>query len=366
MNRKIPAQRAVWIIGIVLVFAIAVAVPLLRMWNAGHYPQADARVFQVQSPVSIHSGEISPSTHSQFDVMASAGQYLLISAGDVKFASEAEDPIVVQSLEANSLPLKPLRKGGSCSGTWLYKLSMAGTYRVTFDYKGSSHGLNTTVLDGRNAILEPGITAEQIAIDFRGFAEKSQMHLEPYESGDGCGVDDLGAPAHWMVENSGFELYIIPLEGLKLLSPHDDAIHNLEDALRQKQIVADAQKLPYPAWDDSASVMAVRQELFTGKGWRGLRWISGYAQDGDYPGSLGYTFEGISDDGRLFIMVQASLAHEQQKRDLVELEQSGNNPETETKLRLLLEKTLTAASTDAFRPNLAELDAVVQSLEFLQ
>jgi hypothetical protein len=102
---------------------------------------------------------------------------------------------------------------------------------VTFDYKGSSHGLNTTVVDGRNAILEPGITAEQIAIDFRGFAEKSQMHLEPYESGDACDIDDLWAPTHWVVENPGFALYIMPLAGLKLLSPHYDAIHNLEAAV---------------------------------------------------------------------------------------------------------------------------------------
>jgi len=65
-------------------------------------------------------------------------------------------------------------------------------------------------------------------------------------------------------------------------------------------------------------------------------------------------------------MFRASIAHAQQECDIVELKQARYNPETSTKLRLLLEKTLTVAAPDSFRPNLAELDAVVQSLEFRQ
>ncbi|HLY99159.1 MAG TPA: hypothetical protein VKT33_08865 [Candidatus Angelobacter sp.] len=381
MSKKI---LAIWTIGISLIVTIAVAVPWLRARNAGHYPPAATRVLQVNSPASIRSSEISPNGPSPRDVIAGAGQYLLISTRDTKFASETVNPIVVQPPEAGSLPLKPLREGGSCSGTWLYQLPVSGTYRVTFaPQKGTSHEPNITVLDGKNAILEPGITAEQIAIDFRGFAEKSQMHLDPYEAFDACDIDDLQAPTHWVVQNSGFELRIMPLEGLKLLSaPYapDDSIHNLEAALHQSQIVADDQKLPYPAFEGFGREMMARQELLTGKGWRGLRWIGGYTQDGfdpgapdgdyaqdrDYPGLLGYVFEGISDDGRFFIMIRASIAHPQQEHDLVELKQASNNPEKETQLRLLLEKTLTAAAPDSFRPNLAELDAVVQSLEFRQ
>ena len=298
---------------------------------------------------------------------AGPDQFLLIRVNDARLATEAEYSILVQPPEANSLPLNPLREGGRCASTWLYKLPTAGTYRVTFAPKGVSHGLDITVLASRNAILDSGIKAEQIAIDFRGFAQKSQMHLAPYKSGDACDIDDLQAPAHWVVENGGFELRIMPLAGLKLLSLPDDPIYNLEDAVRRNQTVADAQKLPYPSRDDSASVMTARQELLVGNGWRGLRWIGGYAQDGDYPVGLGYVFQGISDDGQFFILVRASISHAQQQRDVAELEKANsNNAATETRMRLLLEKTLTVAAPDSFRPNLGELDAVVRSLEFRQ
>lgn len=327
-------------------------------------PQPVETAIRVEPPTTIGGEKLPPGAKHEFLVSGKIANFLLVRVQDVNKGIESEYSITVRPSAPGSSPLKPVREGGRCCSSWMYELPATEEYSITFDPAGFRHGIEFSLLPNQNPVVDAGITAEQISIDFHGFADKDRLEFFPYANGDDCDVDDLHAPSHLGVDNGQFEFRVMPIEGLRRLWRARDNLERLESTLHQHVTKVDGTNLPYPWRQDAAALMTTRQEILKGDGWQGLRWVSGYAQDGDYPYTLGYVFEGISDDDQYFILVRADLDHPEHQNELPKVEKANAaGAPIDTEMRLGLEKLLAAAPPDSFQPNLSELDAVILSLK---
>jgi hypothetical protein len=177
------------------------------------------------------------------------------------------------------------------------------------------------------------------------------------------------------LDNGHFEFRIMQVAGYKKVFETDRDggrdMANLEAALRPGRKAVANDKLPYTYKDRwGAYIMSARPEFLEGERWRGLRWIAGYGGDEDYPSlGLGYIFEGISNDGRYFILVRADISHPDQKRLRPPSQINGTPPKTwespgphGKEARLQLEKALVASDPASFQPSLDQLDGIIRSL----
>jgi hypothetical protein len=244
---------------------------------------------------------------------------------------------------------------------------------VEFDSAGRKASLDFSLLASDDPLVSAGIKPEEISIDFGSFAQQSQIVAVPYT--EGCDEGDESWPTHLGLERKHFEFRIMQVAGYKkVFEKYPRAMANLESTLRPSGKPIANNKLPYIYKDTwGAYIMTARSEFFEGEGWRGLRWIAGFGGDEQYPSSnLGYIFEGISSDGRYFILIRADISHPDQKRLLPPRHINGTPPNTwessdpkdETRMRLQLEKSLSTADPASFEPNLDQLDAVIRSLKF--
>jgi hypothetical protein len=141
----------------------------------------------------------------------------------------------------------------------------------------------------------------------------------------------------------------------------------LISSLERKTPPQDANKLPFAGDDDAAIVMTARPEWMEGRGWKGWRWIEGSSQDGDYPGGIGYTFEGVTNDGRYFLRMTGQISHPELKRlDTEDISDETARDKADKEHNQLLEKSLEKAEPGSFTPNLNDIDAMIRSIRIQQ
>jgi len=329
---------------------------------------------QVKPPASFNSEQLSQTLPAHFTVAASAGQFLRVKV-DLGAGNNASESVSVQPPGSNSALLKALQNVGECWGNFVYALQDTGTYRVEFDSGGRAASIDFSLLAADDPMIDPGIAPEEISIDFGSFAQRDRIAVVPYT--EGCEEGDESWPTHLGLDNGHFEFRIMQVAGYKEVFAKylgAGAMTNLETALSSIGKATAGNKLPYVDKDRwGAYTMTARQELIEGEGWRGLRWIAGYGGgDEDYPStSLGYIFEGISNDGRYFILIRADISHSDQNRFHPQRPVHGTpghtweegDPKVETPARLRLEKALSVADPASFHPKLNDLDAVIRSLK---
>src|SRR5262249_20893279 len=137
------------------------------------------------------------------------------------------------------------------------------------------------------------------------------------------------------------------------------AMENLEAALKPGAKIPPDIALPYPAYEDAGLDYSTRPQLLVGEGWRGLRRISVQAQDIVCPpGDLAYVFEGISDDGRFFILMRKWISNPQLERRLkgdcaAGLKAAGANSDSFFKAEMpaILDRDVTGTDPASFQPN---------------
>lgn len=112
------------------------------------------------------------------------------------------------------------------------------------------------------------------------------------------------------------------------------------------------EQLP-PGNEEAALRLGAREEIVENQSFRALRYVGYFSQDVTPPSNpLSYILQGVSSDGRLFIMLRAPSSHPS-------LAKPGAN--TPAALREVARR-LAAAAPDSFKPSLTELDAVARSL----
>jgi hypothetical protein len=299
--------------------------------------------FQVQPPASFSNDQLPGNSPVEFQVQGRAGQVLVVEA-----------PEIYRVLVRPPSDGGPLKVGGDNEGRWFYALPQTGTYTVLYAPTRSPQ-IAFSFLNPADPKADPGIRPEQVSIDFGQFARKEDLRILPYDLEDG--EDYLNSsPAHLGMENEKLEFHVIPVAGYSQIFKKNQPVEGLAAGLRSGGKNISIKKLPYPVYKDGGVNLAAPPEMLEGNGWRGLRWIAGFGQDVNCRSPLGgqklaYVFEGISNDGRYFIMLRAPVSH----------------PETRTQLSQAcipeIERNLAAYPPGSFRPDIEKLDAVIKSLK---
>jgi len=345
---------------------VAAAAPVSKPVPGGVplWKRTPVKTFRITPPVAFSSSDLPPEGVSEFLVSGKAGQFLLVKTR----IGES----IVQSPSGGDLPMPP---GGGYAKEraevdFIYALSETGTYRILFESPSHKGSLEVSFLEKTDPILDTGIAAEDVSVDFGDFAPGRQLSIVPYSHFQEEGED---YPSHLAVEGNHSDFRIMSVVAFNKLFPEEKSIAHLKQALEKGSCAAKPEDLPYPRsdwWD--GYIMSVRCEILRGDGWSGLRWIGGFGGDEGYPSEgLGYVFNGITDDGRYLIVMRSDLSHPDQKRFYpVRPRKEGpdgsyeiSDPEAETKGRALLEKSLVSAAPSSFAPDLAKLDAVLHSLK---
>jgi hypothetical protein len=302
-----------------------------------------SKSFPVQPPASFSSDQLPGNSAVEFDVQGRAGQLLVVQVPEIYR--------VLVRPPGGGVPLKP---GGDNAGHWFYALPQTGAYTVLYAPTRSPE-IAFSFLDPADPKADPGMKPGQISIDFGSFAQKEDFGTVPYDLEEG--EDYLNSwPAHLGVVKESFEFHVMPVAGYSQIFKKNQPVEGLAAALRSGGKDISIEKLPYPVYKNGGVSLSTPPEVLAGDGWRGLRWIAGFGQDVDCGSPLGgqqlaYVFEGLSNDGRYFIMLRAAVSHPETR------------PQRTAGCVREVEHNLTAYPADSFQPGLDKLDAVVKSLK---
>jgi len=311
----------------------------------------------VMPPASFSAEQVNGQA-TQFIVQGHQGQFLR-----VKVNGEGGDPtdsVSVQPMSGNPRFLDAIRKGGDCSGNFVYSLPETGKYEIEFDPTGRHMGVSFSMLAGDDPLIDPGIKREQISINFGSFGHGKQLKLEPFGQWEGCEGD--WGPTHWAQDTGvGVELRIMQVAGFKQADPDSvSSMEQLERALERGGKDANTKNVPYSAFGDAGLQIAGQPTFVEGDGWRWLQWIASFSQDDGCLGFdfLAYVVEGITNDGRFFIMMRGGISNPALSRRLDKECQGGAGD-----MDAIFNKEVSAADPASFHPSLDQLDAVIRSLK---
>jgi hypothetical protein len=308
-------------------------------------------------------------------VQGNAGQFLRVKVN----LGKGSDPTNSVSARhpGTTMPLEALREGGDCSGNFIYRLPETGAYPVELDSAGRDASIAFSLLAADDPMVTPGIKREEISIDFGSFAKQGELALVPFGQWEGC-MDDW-QPSHWGLENDHFEFRIMQVAGYKkVFGAHlkgDLAVmENLEAALKVGAKIPADITLPYPTYGDTGLNFSTHPQVLDREGWRGLRRIGAYAQDDGCifgpQALLAYVFEGLTNDGRFFILMRAGVSNPQvgqrlEKECTAGAKAAGANSDTFFKKEMpaIFDRDIAAADPASFKPSLDQLDAVIRSLK---
>jgi hypothetical protein len=310
-------------------------------------------------PVKITAGatvaiakHVPVSSREIYTVTASAGQTLLADLENGEGELQLLGP-------GSTKPLPSVELAGP--SVWMNVLAKPGTYQIAVRTTSKKpYNLAITLLDPRDARLDPGIAASQVSLDLGAFGGKAKLAPKPFTPLLTGELDD-GWPAHLSVENDKVEFKIMSLEGLKKRMARDTEwtkLGRLEAALKPGGKPVPPEQLP-PGEADAALSFGARLEFVENPSFRALRYIGQFAQDDGTPANpLTYVLWGISRDGRYFIRMRTEIAHPSLSKPWVGMNEG---PKLRA-LRAEAARRLTAAAPESFQPSLTQLDGIARSL----
>lgn len=328
-----------------------------------------AKSFQVEPPAFFTEAQVPEDGVVEFRLTAKAGQVLHIRMREEEWYTY----LLVQGPDMSPRGLIP---GGDSEGNRLYTLPETGAYRVVGQHRAihGTNGNNTVIqlalLNIDDPLVYPGIRPDQISLEAGDLATGAKWSLVPYSHFEGYADDPW--PSHFSLQGAHLEFRIMPIAGYKKIVSSED-MDKLQAALRSNGNGADPKKFPYSGHNDAALEVATRPKFFQGQGWRGLRWIGQYSQD--YVCGfkyLTYVFEGISDDEKLFFMMQKTVSDPEVTAALDKACTDGlrdkNRVEDfeaffDKEMPPVLNKEISAADPASFQPGLDRLDAIALSLK---
>jgi hypothetical protein len=315
------------------------------------------RTFQVVAPAAFSADQVPANEISEFLVPSHAGELLLV---EVKLdESRGPEPILAARMAGDSTALKAADPD-FCRDEQSYPLLQDGTIHVVYDPKGHKDSLRFNLVKKDNPMLSVGLTAEQVSINYGNLGQKKDAKVEPYLHS--CEVGS-SSPASVVLQSHAGWLYVMQVQGYKNVFFDDPSMQVLISSLERKAPPLDANKLPFAYDGDAAIVMTARPEWMDGQGWKGWRWIEGSSQDGDYPGGLGYIFEGVTNDGRYFLRMTGQISHPELKRlDTENISDEAARDKAEKENNQLLKKSLEKAEPTSFTPKLNDIDAMIRSI----
>ena len=305
-------------------------------------------------PVRITAGatfsitkHVPASSREVYTVAASAGQTLLVDLENGEGEVQVLGP-------AATTPLPSVDLGGKTD--WMNVLAKPGTYQIAVRTTSKKpYDLVITLMDAHDPRLDPGIKPDQVSLDLGAFGGKAKLTSQPFRPRLTGELDD-GWPAHLSVQNEKIEFKIMSLEGLKKRMARDPewtkGLGRLEAALKPGAKTIPPEQLP-PGNVEAALRLGAREEIVENQSFRALRYVGYFAQDVSPPSNpISYILQGISRDGRHFILLRAQASHPS-------LAKPGASTPAAMKE---VARRLAAATPDSFTPSLVQLDAVARSL----
>jgi hypothetical protein len=322
--------------------------------------QTAAKTFQVSLPAAFSADQVPTNEISEFLVAGDAEEFLRVEVIDPT-KNGAGATLAAQALGGNILKTTDQ---DYCADEKLYSIMQAGMVRVVYDPHGHKNSLRFSVVKKGDPMLNVGLTPQQVSIDFGTLGQETGIEVGPYFHS--C---ELGSswPSKLTVKSSAGWLEIAQVAGYQKVFPNNGSMQVLISSVGQRSKPTDANKLPFADDSDAGIVMIARPEWIEGQGWRGWRWIEGSSQDGDYPGGLGYTFEGVTNDGRYFLRMTGQISHPELKRLDTNnfLDEEARN-KADKEHNQLLKKSMEKADPASFTPNLNDIDAMIRSIRIQQ
>lgn len=192
------------------------------------------------------------------------------------------------------------------------------------------------------------------------------------------------APAHLQLTLQGYsvetsshvpQIFVYPAQQYAVLNPAAaESLKRLQAVLASPAATYDKDTLPRVPFLNAGQVLAARQEVLHFSGGSGVRFVAQYAQDISPINNRGlfYHFEGLSDDGKYYIVAILPL-----NLPFLAADNNPNSPvppsgipfppssasgsRFEEYYRQVTEK-IDAAPANQFSPALAALDALMQSI----
>jgi hypothetical protein len=133
----------------------------------------------------------------------------------------------------------------------------------------------------------------------------------------------------------------------------------LEAALKSGVVTGSPGGLPGQATEHADLVFFAARKVIHGPGLRAVRWVGAWDQTDSGPyDPIGYGADGITPDGRYFVMIRGRVSHpaipdpaHSPERDQVQLKD----------FREKLARKLDSAPSASFTPSLEQLDDIVRS-----
>lgn len=345
----------------VLMFTIA----MLSALATENPPQKPASPTQnhfisVKPPVFFSAAKLPRNVKSEFSVDGNAGQFLRVVVDE---NAEYDAPFSVSALAPDGSGIKP----DDCGDDLAYPLPQTGKYRITFDPSGVGHTLRLTLLPHNDPLLDVGLKPEQVSIDFDSFGRQREIKVLPP-----CSGQDDYLPAHLALRGDHISIRIMQVAGYNEFFGRFSRMPQLVSSLRSGfRGGIDAKQMPEPNHHGAATVTTVHAAMLTGNGWRGWRWVEGSAElFRNYPDRLAYVFQGISNDGRFFVIMRADISHSDVQRFSPPHLKPGlpvstylKDEKDQSVRRGQLEKSLSAADIGSFVPSLSQLDQMIRSFK---
>lgn len=312
------------------------------------------KAVDVHLPAEFNENDVPLGQAVEFKVAGTAGQFLCIDAAEI-YRVEVQPP--------DGGPA--LKFGWGPGAKAYYALPRTGTYRVL--YAPANHAeIKFSSLAADDPIANPGIKPEQFSVDL-GTITKQELSIVPYTFDDGEDYLDSW-PTHLGVVNDSFEFHVIAVAGYKKMFGEHQYMDNLAAVLSGGGTQLKMNKspsyytIPYPSYKDGGMNMTARRQSLSGDGWHGLRWIGAFGQDIGCAQDWAYVFEGISNDGKYFVLIRAAIANPRAEKRFAQ--ECGEN--RNAKLDPIFERAMTEAEPASFTPNLNDLDGVVKSFKIRQ
>ena len=244
-------------------------------------------------------------------------------------------------------------------------------------------------VDPATTLAEIGLTAEQVSIDPTGVAETVVAQIRPsvpYEPELSAGLD--GEPAHWRIAFGGEDLpdlggvsphqaqmLIYPVEAYQAI--YEDAgvdivsrrIADLQTLLQDRPETIEGEIPVLPDFGAAEQMVNAQIEYLDFDGGSGVRFITHYGIDEAPITEHGtfYTFQGLTDDGQYYVAYYHPAPTELLPADFETIGELIDDYDAfvenfDAYLEQIGEQ-LNAAEGGDFTPNLADIDAMIQSLQ---
>lgn len=317
-------------------------------------------VLQPGRTTVLELNKIPPDGREVFAVTARAGQTLFVEI-DPKTFGQFDENSNLQVFGPSGVALE-----GGLDGQWLGRFQESGIHRIAVAMPARwPYWIRFTLMDPSDPRLTAGIMPASIEADLSALGVKERFELQPFAPPSPIGLTaDECWPGHVALLSQKIQIRIFAVDGLAPTFWRDDnAAWPKRLALLQKTLEGNGPMpppidLPAPSAGNVGLEFAAAQKRIPGGSFRIVRWLANFSAMPAHPcNPMTYVAEGISQNGRYFLLVRAEIAHPA----VDGLPDLDDGPELQA-LKASVAKQLAAASPDSFQPSLRILDGIVASL----